>query len=166
MVSDERDNSSSNWQDGGGVEIAPGVFVSGDVLRFSYMRSSGPGGQNVNKVNTKAELRLSIEDLVAPGGPLSQETGRRLVKIAGRGRVTTEGELILVSDEHRTQRRNRAECLLRLRVMIVEAQRRPKVRRKTRPTRGAVERRLKEKKSRGVIKRGRGKVGGGDGGEV
>lgn len=163
MVSADRDNSSSKSKDGGGVEIAPGVVVSGDILRFSYSRSSGPGGQNVNKVNTKAELRVLMAELVEPGGPLSQEAGRRLRKLAGRGRITKDGELILVCDEHRTQRRNRGECLARLRVMVVEAQRRPKVRRKTKPTKGSVERRLKEKKSRGAIKKGRGSVGG-DGG--
>ncbi len=142
---------------GQGVEIAPGLRVVESVLRFSFSRSSGPGGQNVNKVNTRAELRLCVEDLLPPSGNLQKFAAVRLRKLAGR-RLTQNDEIIIVCDEHRTQRRNRQECLVRLREILVEAQHRPRKRKKTKPSRGAVQRRLNEKKKRGEIKRKRGRV--------
>ncbi|MBX3405225.1 MAG: aminoacyl-tRNA hydrolase [Phycisphaeraceae bacterium] len=151
----------------GGEQIAPGVRVPAAVLRFSFARSSGPGGQNVNKVSTKAELRVSVDDLPLParvrarlrrlaasrfvgGEVVADETGREHL---------TGGEVVLVCDEHRSQSRNKSECLDRLRELIVAAMAEPKIRRATRPTRGSTERRIAEKKSRGEIKRGRARGG-------
>jgi len=145
----------------GGIEIAPGVRVGAKVLRFSFSRSSGPGGQNVNKVNTKVELRVRVGDLLEPSGPCEGRVIHRLRRLAGR-QITKGDELIVVSDEFRTQGRNKAACMARLRELMVKAGERPRVRRKTKPTRGSVERRLKEKKVRGVVKRLRGRPGGGD----
>lgn len=146
----------------GGVEIAPGVIVPEEVLRFSYARSAGPGGQNVNKLATKAELRVALADL-----PITARARRRLEDLAGRrlaGEESGEPEILITSQSERSQARNRAECLEKLRGLIIRAMAEPKVRRKTRPTRGSVERRLEAKKSRSRIKRLRG--GGGDrGGE-
>lgn len=126
--------------------LAPGVRVAGGVVRFAYSRSSGPGGQNVNKRSTKAELRVRLDDL-----PLREGPAARLREHAA-GMITLDGELLITSDEHRSQIRNRDECLARLRVLIVAAMAVPKVRRKTRPTRGSKERRLTGKRVRSEIK--------------
>ncbi len=139
--------------DGGPVRLAPGVEVPSDRLRFAFSRSSGPGGQNVNKRSTKAELRVLLTDL-----PMHAAALDRLATLA-RGYVTSEGEMQIVCDEHRSQPRNREECVKRLSMLVAQALVVPKVRRKTKPSRGAKERRLESKKRRGEIKRGR---GGGD----
>ena len=102
-----------------GVEIAPGVRVPEAALRFSFAAASGPGGQNVNKRATKAILRLALSDI-----PVSE-------------RVRT-----------RSQRRNKDACLERLRELLIRALVPPKPRIATRPGRGAVERRLREKRER------------------
>lgn len=135
----------------GGVEIAPGVHVPAAALRFAASRSGGPGGQNVNKRSTKVELRVRVADI-----PLSRAASDRLARLAGRrlliDDLIADAELLIISDEHRTQLRNRAECLDRLRALIIEARRPPKVRRATRPTRGSKERRLKAKRQVGEKK--------------
>jgi ribosome-associated protein len=133
----------------GGIEIAPGVRVGGDVLRLSYSRSAGPGGQNVNKLSTKAELRVWLRELPIPHRALA-----RLRAFAG-SRVTDAGELLLVAQSERSQTRNREICLEKLRELVVRAMVEPKVRRKTKPSRGSVERRIREKKSRSQVKRDR-----------
>lgn len=130
-----------------GEEVAPGVRVPSDGLRFQYARSSGPGGQNVNKLNTKVELWVKVDALQG----LHPEAVERLKAAAG-SRLTRQGELHLVSDETRSQEANRQEVLSRLREMMVEAMRRPKKRRPTRPTRGSRQRRLDEKKRVGQKK--------------
>jgi ribosome-associated protein len=139
------------------------VRVHESVLRFSFARSSGPGGQNVNKLETKAELRVSIEDLPVSGrvkARLRALAGDRIlaaetyVDPEGRTRVRA-GELLLTSQEHRSQSQNKGECLDKLRELLVAAMAEPKVRRKTRPSRSSVERRLEGKKRRGEIKRSR-----------
>ena len=141
---------SAETPPGEAVDVAPGVRVAVSALRFAYSRSGGPGGQNVNKVSTKAELRVAIDDL-----PISSRARARLATLAGR-RLTETGELILVSESERSQSGNRAACVAKLREMLVQALVEPKVRRKTKPSKGSKERRLKEKKARGAIKRGRG----------
>jgi ribosome-associated protein len=143
---------------GATIELAPGVFIpaGSGALRFAFSRSSGPGGQNVNKVATKAELRLRIADLP---GAVSDRARARLRKLAGRrlvrGGTADQDEMIIVSESERSQARNKSECLAKLRELLVAAMAEPKVRRKTRPTRGSKERRLEEKKGRSKIKRGR-----------
>ena len=133
-----------------GVEIAPRVRVPDAVLRFSFSSSSGPGGQNVNKRATKCELRVRIDDL-----PIHPEARERLAHSASH-LVTASGELIIEADDQRTQERNRGSCLERLRELVVHAMVRPKVRKKTKPSRGARERRIQEKKTRSGIKKNRG----------
>jgi ribosome-associated protein len=152
---------------GTGLPIAPGVSVPDAVLRWSFARSSGPGGQNVNKVETKAELRVWLDDL-----PLRPRVVLRLRSIAGEGPggvvgastrideltgkvVPVGGELVLSSQSHRSQSGNKDECLAKLRALIVQAQAEPKIRRKTKPTKGSIERRITEKKQRGETKRSR-----------
>lgn len=130
----------------GGLQLAPGVFVPAGLVRFAFSRSSGPGGQNVNKRSTKAELRVRPEHI--PIHPAALERLRH----QARGWITDEGELLIIADEHRSQPRNRDECLARLRTLLVAAMVVPKVRRKTRPSRGSKERRLASKKARSEIK--------------
>lgn len=136
---------------GAGVELAPGVYVAAAGLRVQYARGSGPGGQNVNKVNTKAELWVEVAQLRG----LTSAAVERLKGIAGPSRLTAAGEIHLASDESRSQEANRTEILRRLREMIVEAKREPKRRKKTRPSRASKMRRLDAKKRRGEIKAGR-----------
>ena len=116
-------------------------------MRWQYARSRGPGGQNVNKVNTKAELWAPVDAIVG----LAPDALERLVKLAGR-RLTSEGEIHIAADSSRTQEGNRMEALARLRELIVAAQFRPKARRKTKPSRGAKERRLQSKRRRSDLK--------------
>lgn len=136
-----------------GEEIAPGIFLPKSALRFGYSRSSGPGGQHVNKVATKVRLHLQLDDL---DEQLTKSAMRRLRKLAG-SMVTDTGKLIITSDDSRSQHSNKQDCLDKLRALIVEARKTPKKRRKTRPSRAAKQRRLDEKKRRGQRKEARGK---------
>ena len=132
---------------GGDFEVGPGVFLPSWAMRFQFARSGGPGGQNVNKLNTKAELWVRPENLRG----MHPEVVGRLRALAGK-RLTKEGEIHIVAETARTQERNRQAVLEKLRELVVEAMHRPKVRRKTKPSRGAKERRLESKKRRGEIK--------------
>jgi ribosome-associated protein len=131
------------------LEVAPGVVLPPGALSISYTTSRGPGGQNVNKRSTRAELRVALVSL-----RLALDAADRLRTLLGR-RLTDDGEIVITSGEHRSQARNRAECLDRLRDLIVRARVRPRARRRTRPSRGAVERRLDFKRRRADVKRSR-----------
>jgi ribosome-associated protein len=131
--------------------IAPGVNVAPAGLRIAYSRGSGPGGQNVNKVNTKAELWVSLSQILG----LSPAALDRLRAAAGR-RITAADELHLISDLHRTQEANRREIFQRLRELIIQASRVPKRRRKTKPSAASRRRRLDSKRHRSQTKRTRG----------
>ncbi|SRR5690606_21210006 len=119
------------------------LAVPDDELRFTYVRSSGPGGQNVNKVSSKAVLTWNV----AQSPSLPPDVRARLEQLA-RNRINKRGELILSSDRFRDRERNQADCLDRLRDLLTRAAKRPKVRRPTRPTRASKERRLKDKRAR------------------
>jgi ribosome-associated protein len=119
-------------------------------LEWSFVRSGGPGGQNVNKVASKAVLRWDVQR--SPSLP-PEIKGRFAAQQAGR--ITTEGVLVLSSQRYRDQERNRQDCLEKLRDMIAQAAIRPKKRRPTRRTRGSQERRLEAKKRRAAVKSGR-----------
>jgi ribosome-associated protein len=132
------------------MELAPGIFVSPAALRFQYARSSGPGGQNVNKVNSKAEVWVAVGAL----GGMTAAARSRLRALAG-SRLTVADEIHIAAESHRTQERNRAEVLGRLRDLLVQASREPRKRRKTRPTAASRHRRLQTKRRRAGIKSNR-----------
>jgi ribosome-associated protein len=132
------------------MEINENLAIPDDELRWSYARSGGPGGQNVNKVSSKAVLRWDL----AASGALTGEVKDRL-RQQQPGRITTAGELILASDRYRDQERNRQDCLDKLREIIRSALVRPRPRRKTRPSYGSKQERLKVKKLRARVKSGR-----------
>ena len=129
------------------IELAPNVWIAEDGLRLQYARSGGPGGQNVNKLNTKAELWVRLGAIRG----LSHAAVGRLRTLAGR-RVTMQDEFHLSSESERGQEGNRAVVMQRLREMIVQAKVEPKVRRKSKVSRAAKARRVDAKKRRGAIK--------------
>src|SRR5436853_6679573 len=131
----------------GDVEVGPGVFLPSWAMRVQFARSGGPGGQNVNKLNTKAELWVRPENLRG----MHPEAVGRLRSLAGK-RLTREGEIHIVAETARTQERNRAAVVEKLRELIVAAVHRPKARRKTKPSRAARERRFTDKKKRSEVK--------------
>ena len=129
------------------VELAPGVFAPESAMRFQYARSSGPGGQNVNKVNTKAELWVTAGSITG----LTEAARARLRQLAGH-RWTTAGQIHISSDTERRQEANRAAVLDRLRELLLSAMHEPKKRKRTKPTRASRQRRIEGKRRRGEIK--------------
>jgi len=136
-------------QNSGFIEAAPGVMISRRDITIRCVRSSGPGGQNVNKRSTK--VRLSI-DISAISDCIGVRATSRLKKIAGDASITEQGWLLIVCDENRTQIANRRTCFERLRQMIIQARIRPRIRKKTNPTKASIQRRLDDKKHRSSIK--------------
>jgi ribosome-associated protein len=136
--------------------VAPELKIPLREFVFTFSRSGGPGGQNVNKVNTKALLRWRVADSLA----LPEAVRRRLVS-QQRRRITAEGELLVVSQRFRDAGRNAADCLEKLRQMIAEAACPPRPRKPTRPTKASVRRRIEDKRRKAMKKRGR-RAGGND----
>jgi ribosome-associated protein len=134
------------------IRIDSRIDLDENELEFSFIRASGPGGQNVNKVSSAVRLRFDIRH--SPSLP--DDVRSRLIRIAGR-RVTEHGELIITAQIHRSQERNRQEALDKLIDLIKRAAVPPVPRRPTRPTAGSRKRRLESKIRRGTIKRLRGK---------
>ncbi|MBY0294665.1 MAG: aminoacyl-tRNA hydrolase [Methylobacterium sp.] len=130
------------------LACTPSITIDEAELEESFVRASGPGGQNVNKVATAVQLRFDVRR--SPSLP--NAVAIRLMALAGR-RLTADGVLVITAQAHRTQERNRAEARERLAELVREAAVPPKVRRPTRPTLASKTRRLDAKKSRGAVKR-------------
>ena len=130
------------------IEITASIKLEESELQYDFVRASGPGGQNVNKVATAVQLRFDIWNSPC----LEQAVKERLVQIAG-SRVSGDGILIIEANRYRSQEQNRQDALQRLIRFIGLAARQPKQRKKTRPTRQSKERRLEGKRRRGEIKR-------------
>jgi ribosome-associated protein len=130
--------------------VTPQIRIPLGELEFTFARSGGPGGQNVNKVNSKATLRWHAS--ASPSLP--EDVRERFVKKYGH-RLTTDGELLITSQRFRDAGRNTADCLEKLRGMIADVAVAPKTRRPSRRTRGSVERRLQGKRCRSQSKQRR-----------
>lgn len=135
------------------IEINQHLTIPKSELAFSYSRSGGPGGQNVNKVNTKVTMRWSPDDSALPPAI------RQRFRDRYRTRINQEGELVLTSERYREQGRNVADCLNKLRAMVLAVVTPPRPRKKTRPTGASKAKRLREKKRKSEKKRLRGKPG-------
>jgi ribosome-associated protein len=136
------------------ILVAPTLCISESELDERFVRASGPGGQNVNKVSTAVELRFNVGASALP-----EEVKARLLALAGK-KISADGVLLIDSREHRTQAQNRAAARARLGALLQQAAVRPKRRRKTKPTRAAHERRLVSKVQRARVKARRGRVRG------
>jgi ribosome-associated protein len=135
------------------IRVTAAISIHESELRFEFVRSSGPGGQNVNKVATAVQLRFDA----ARSPSLPEEVRQRLRRVAGR-KLTAEGVLVITARRHRTQQKNRDDAVERFIALIRKAATAPKARRKTRPTRASHERRLAEKRRKGKAKGTRGAV--------
>jgi ribosome-associated protein len=129
------------------IRITDRISIEEHELEERFVRASGPGGQNVNKLSSAVQLRFDVRH--SPS--LTPDVRQRLERLAGR-RLTRDGVLVIMAQRHRTQERNRQDALDRLKELIQEASIAPTPRRPTRPTRGSKERRLATKKNRSSIK--------------
>lgn len=130
------------------MRITPTLDIDETELEERFVRASGPGGQNVNKVSTAVELRFNL----AANLSIPDYARGKLKRLAGR-RLTTEGVIVIQADRFRSQEQNRSDARERLHDLIAEALARPKPRIKTKPSRGAREERIKDKTVRGKVKK-------------
>ena len=129
------------------IRVTDRISIDEAELEEAFIRASGPGGQNVNKLSSAVQLRFDVRN--SPSLP--DDVRARLERLAGR-RLTREGVLVIIAQRHRTQERNRADALERLVELIQRAAVAPVPRRPTKPSKGARERRLESKKRRSSIK--------------
>jgi ribosome-associated protein len=139
------------------IQVTDEIALDESELEFSFIRASGPGGQNVNKVSTAVQMRFDARRSPSLGDDVSA----RLQKLAG-ARLTLDGVIVITANRHRTQERNRADAVERLSALIARAAVPPVKRRPTRPTKASKERRLVTKARRAGVKTMRGKPSGED----
>ena len=132
------------------MKISHAIDIPDEEIHLTFVRSSGPGGQNVNKVATAAQLRFDD----ARSTSIPDDVRERLMKLAGQ-RVTDDGVLVIEARNSRSQSLNRQSALARFRELVRLAEKRPRRRRRTAPTQASVERRLRDKKARSDMKRQR-----------
>jgi len=133
------------------IRITAAIVIDEREIKEEFIRASGPGGQNVNKVSTAVQLRFNAAN--SPSLPV--QVRERLIKLAGN-RATEEGVIIIEASRYRTQQRNRTDAMDRLIALVQSASVRPKRRRKTKPTAASRRKRLDDKRRRGQTKRLRG----------
>ncbi len=138
-------HSDDEW-----LVVTPRIRVPVAEFTFNFMRSSGPGGQNVNKVNTKVRLRWPLEE----NESLPADVMDRF-RQSHRRRITSDGDFLIASQRYRDQQRNIIDCMEKLRDLIAQVAEKPKPRKPTKPSRGSKERRIKQKKQQSEKKQRR-----------